>query len=443
MDCPHCGEENLVGARICGSCGRNMTAQPAFRPTASPTSRALPPVSQETDDTVSDPAIESAGPSAREGPVQSLCRVCLSAFDRRPEQTGAPICPTCRESLPSEADAGRNDVQIHPNARTDAAVDPRLRSAHPRRPPVSVRTRSRTGPVVALVGLVLGLSSMGVVAWTAREKDPAGEYFADVRSEPAPLKVRPATTGSVELESTTNVTLQRQMVRANFGSNLEDMVRIEQKSVQTAIVAHVRDEENGVVVDVASECRVATQTGTAHGNDARDAEVYPWRGHKATQRLLLAPGTDSVVVGDANGARPIVGCDVVPCFSLGDLGAPTVAVTPGARWRHAVTLPFYANREGGLVPIEFAAEITYEGRRVIDGCACVGFRLKATAPSRPPAPLGDMNRMRGNVTAALFFEQATGLLCEAHFFGDVSASLERGRIDERVSVGGTIDVRRR
>lgn len=54
-----------------------------------------------------------------------------------------------------------------------------------------------------------------------------------------------------------------------------------------------------------------------------------------------------------------------------------------------------------------------------------------------------MNRSRASIRAALFYEAKTGLLVEAHAFVDNAAWLEKGRVEDRVSVTGTMDIRRR
>jgi hypothetical protein len=54
-----------------------------------------------------------------------------------------------------------------------------------------------------------------------------------------------------------------------------------------------------------------------------------------------------------------------------------------------------------------------------------------------------MNRLEGQVHAALFFEEKTGLLVEAHATVDATTWLERTRVEDRVHVAGTMHSRRR
>src|SRR5258707_1204365 len=150
MDCPHCGEEALLGSKICLSCGRNMMTLPAFRPTASATSTQLeapprPPADPHLSSsatqtllispapgtpvpTLPPPPLSPDAPPPERGqslPVQALCRVCLEQFEKKPEDVNVVICSRCRNFAPvGGGDAGRNDVMFHPNAQEQPDVDP-------------------------------------------------------------------------------------------------------------------------------------------------------------------------------------------------------------------------------------------------------------------------------------------------------------------------------
>jgi hypothetical protein len=472
MDCPHCGEENLIGAKICASCGRNMMSLPAFRATASPTKTQLPPWEDATQTQVpttrGEPPPDSAGgrdrppdwadperqvePLSASGadaptergatlPVQVLCRVCLEQFDRKPEDTGAPICHRCRGFAPSGGgDAGENEVRLHPNSQDQPDVDPRLGSPVPRMKPVAKRASLRVGVVASIVGLVLVLGALGVVAVVTREKDPTSEFFVDVKAEDAPLNVLPSEENVTTLECTLQLALTHEMMRASFSSKLDEIVHLDQRSVQTSSVAFVRDDLHGKVVDVNSECRVAQQTGHVPGGDGADAEVYPWTGYRETKRLLVGGGSDSMLFG---GGRPLVARDVPPCLTLGDIGAPAATLAPGAQWRHTIALPFLCSREGRLLPADFPCEITYVGKRIANGYPCFAFSVKTVGQPKPPETLDEMNRSRCTIRAAVLFEAKTGMLVEAHAFADVAAWSERGRIEDRVSVSGTMEIHRK
>ena len=459
MDCPHCNEENLIGARICGACGQSMLTLPTPQPGASPT-RAQAPPWQEPTQTVFAPGPRHAAmpdperadvavatedsPAGERGPslpVQAMCRVCMNPFDRKPQDKGAPICSDCRSFAPTQGgDAGPNDIKMHPATQDQPGVDPRLGMPMPRMKPVAKKVTLRAGPVAAVAGAVLVAIGMGVTSVVTREKDPVADYLADAKPEDAPVVVIPAEDSVTRLESTLKLTLVHDMVRASFSSRLEDVVRLDQKSVQTLDVAFLRDDPRGTFVDVASECRVAEQTGVSHGNDGREAEVYPFRGHKAVQHLVVGSGIETAF---PDGTPAVAGRDIVPCLTAADVGAPAGTLAPGATWKHVVRFPFLTDKEGRLLPAEFPCELTYAGRRIVNGYPCFVFGLKSCGQPVLPHGIEDMNRSRASIRAAIFYEAKTGLLVEAHAFVDVAAWLEKGRVEDRVSVTGTMDIRRR
>ena len=87
MDCPHCGEENLLGAVQCMACGKSLfvpagAAQKSDARTASHHDAARRP-----EPHASDPGPE---PPDRKFGSESLprCRVCLEPFDRSPRDGG-------------------------------------------------------------------------------------------------------------------------------------------------------------------------------------------------------------------------------------------------------------------------------------------------------------------------------------------------------------------
>jgi hypothetical protein len=449
MDCPHCGEENLLGAKICVSCGRNMRSLPAFRPNASATStQAAARQAPVVDETGPEPptALGAASASAppprgKSPPVHALCRVCLDGFDRRADDVDVTMCPKCRSFAPvAGGDAGQNDVTFHPASQEQPGVDPRAGSALPRPRPVAKRATLRTGPVVAAACLAVGLLTTAVVVAAGREKDPAAECLAEVKREDATLVLAPRKDGVTRLVSTFALTLTREVQRANFSRELDRVLRLEQRTEQSLDVAWVRDDAAGAVVDVAAACRIAAQTGAVAGADAREVRAYPWEGFVGTKRLLL-PATGAVA--ELDGEAPLVGRDVIPCLTLRDVGAPSGAVSPGAAWKTRLSLPFFMTREGGLLPADFACDVAYVGRRVQNGVECVALSLRAAAPRQAPSKLDDMNRTSGSFRAALFFDATTGLLAEARGFVDVAAWVDRGRVEDRVHVAGTWEARRR
>jgi hypothetical protein len=453
MDCPHCGEESLLGARICAACGRNMlSAPPPFQPDANATATQAPfsqmPTEPKLPQSVADAQAAApsaprapAAPPATEGgpPVQTMCRVCQEGFDRPHDETGVPICPACRQFAPvGGGDAGVNDVTMHPATQTQPGVDPRSGGAIARRKPVR-RASLRVGPIAATAGLVLVLSSLAVVVYVRRDVDPAAEYLADVRREDAAFTVSPSKEGVTRLETTLQLNIVHEMVRAAFSSRLEEVLNLRQKSIQTADVAWVRDDGRSAVLDAFAECRVAMQTGTAANADARELKAYPWEGFKSTAHVSVSRAGPTLMT---SGDVPVPGRDVTPCLTVSDIGAPSGTVTAGTAWRAPLTLPLLANRDGALRPTEMPCEITYDGRMIQGGVSTYLFSVRGTVSRGAAEHFDEMNRASGTVRGVLFYEAKTGLLYQAHLSVDASVWMEKGRVEDRVHVEGTLDSKR-
>lgn len=452
MDCPHCGAENLLGARMCAACGANMLSAPPPKWVAGdatltqapfsemPTESKLPRIAEEMLG-VPAPPPEPAPEPAEGAPVQSVCRVCWQGFDRRAEEEGAPICPDCSQFAPTEGgDAGSNDVQLHPATQEQEGVDIRAGGAIKKRSASVRRSSLRVGPIVAVSCLAVCLACLAVVTWVRREKDPAADYMDSVKREEGSFVVAPSKASAVHLESTLNVTLVHELVRASFSSRLEEVLNLQQRSVQTCDVAWARDDARGVVLDSAVACRVALQTGTDGGDDGRESKVYPWEGYVERTQLIVPPGSGAQ---RTDGEPTIPGRDVTPCLTVHDIGAPSGAVAPGATWKAPVTLPFLMGRNGGLRNAQFPCDVTYHGRIVQNGVHCHLFVLAGSAPARIAEVVEDMNRSAGNVRGVLFFEAKTGLLFQARITGEASAWLEKGRVEDRVHVEGTLEIARK
>lgn len=463
MDCPHCGEENLVGARICAVCGKRMVgAPPPMLPDANATATQAPFSQLPTEPKLNyagavetqamgdpspreekfvPPAPSDLPPGPAASPVGALCRVCQEGFERRPDETGVPICPGCRQFAPAAGgDAGVNEVQLHPATQEQPGVDPRAGSAILKKKPVVRRASLRAGPIAAVAGLVLVVCGVGVVLYVKRDKDPAAEYLRDVKPEEAAFSFAPSKSDFVRLETTLDLNLVHEMVRAAFASRLEEVLNIQQKSVQRADVAWVRNEERGVVLDAAVECRVAMQTGTAAGADGREVHAYPWEGYKATSRLVVPPAEPTRMLG---GEAAMAGRDLPPCLTVRDVDAPIGTVPAGTTWKTQLTLPLLMSRDGALRLAPFACDMMYVGRISQNGLPSYLFSVRGTSPRTPPDSLGEMNRAGGTLRGCLFYDCKTGELAEAHLTADVSAWLEKGRVEDRVHVEGTMEIRRR
>jgi len=429
-----------------------VAAPPPFQPDPNATATQAPfsqmPTEPKLPQSVADaqaaapsaPPRADAPPATAGGPpIQAMCRVCQEGFDRPHDETGVPICPACRQFAPvGGGDAGVNDITMHPATQTQPGVDPRSGGAIPRRKTVR-RASLRTGPIVAAAGLVVVLSALAVVVYVRRDIDPAAEYLADVRREDAAFTVAPPKEGVTRVVTTLQLNIVREMVRAAFSSRLEEVLNLKQKSIQTADVAWVRDDGPSVVLDAFAECRVAMQTGTAANADARELKAYPWEGFKATARVTASRGGPTLMV---SGDVPLPGRDVTPCLTVSDVGAPSGTVTAGTAWRAPLTLPLLANREGALRPTAFPCEITYDGRIIQRGVSAYLFSVRGTLSRGAAEHFDEMNRASGTVRGVLFYEAKTGLLFEAHLEVDASVWTEKGRVEDRVHVEGTLDAKR-
>jgi hypothetical protein len=417
MDCPHCGVENLLGAKICVACGR-------------PTLGAPPP--RTFDD---EPAPAEPHPAASSATV--ICRVCMEGFEGDPGGDIA-ICPMCRgfESGAGSAPA-RSDAAPDPTAVSTLGIAPDPR----RRPkPVERRTTMRAGPIAAIVVLLLGVATMGIVSYARREHDPAETYFESLKREPGEFALAPSKNGFVRLETTLSLGLRYERLRANFSDGMDTVVELRQKSVQTLDVAWSNDDDRGAVFDTVAACRVSQQSGTIGNSDARDTRVYPWLCSDARSRAVVPQDGPT---RNAEGVPAIPGREIVPCFTVRDVAAPTGEVQPGTKWKAAVLLPLAAGRDGALRAAPFQLDLTYTGRVVRDGFATLLVSVRGSAPAKPGEVVDDMNRASATLEGVLFFDAKTGMLHEAHLVAEVALWEEHARIEHRVHVNGTLDVARK
>jgi hypothetical protein len=293
--------------------------------------------------------------------------------------------------------------------------------------------------VFAAVGLALCLVCVAVV-FARRGKEPTSRYLADVATENATFVVAPPQKGATRIDTTLSLTVVHQGPREAVATRIEDLMRLEQRSLHESEITWVRDGAAGVELDAVSDCRLTTQSGTVPRGDARDHRAYPWSGFHGAKRLLV-PSSGALTA--AEGEAPVVGRDVPACLTLHEVGAPSGAVAVGATWRALIVLPLLATREGAVFPAGFPCEVTYVGRRTVGGSPAYALSVRGVVPSLLPEALGDMNHLAGTLNAALFFDAATGLLVEAHANVDATATRERDRVEDRVHVVGKLDARRR
>jgi len=403
MNCPHCGVALDAAAKICSSCGRTKASAPVFLRAAAAT------------DAPSESSPPTTGEVAPAKPAE---------IHRAAPQLGMP---------------GVADVRPLPSQAPRPEPEPARRRPKPPLAPLPA-SGANFGPYLAAVGFAVCLVSVAVVVFRP-EKPPTSQYLADVKEEKATFAVAPSRQAATTIDTTLTLTIVREGAREAVATRLEELMRLEHNSVQSAEIAWVRDDATGVVLDCSTECRVATQTGTATGGDAKNVKAYPWDGFHGTARLVVpAEGASSLL---EDGAVPVVGRDVAPCLTLRDVGAPSGDVLFGATWRARIVLPLLATRTGAVVPVGFLCDVRYAGRRTVDGTPSYALSVRGAPPSLVPAGLDDMNQLAGTLHAALFFEEKTGLLVSAHATVDATAWRERGRVEERVRVTGTMHSRRR
>jgi len=447
MSCPHCGVDVVAGTKICTSCGRSTSSQLTFaRSVASPTSEAPepPPATRDLSATTGDIARpEPIVDDVQDAPsAPALCRGCLREFEPADGESDASVCPTCRgpaPTAPAPVPAPvAEQVTIHPVLPDRPRPQPRQQPSQRVLRPIQ-QPQSRVGPAMAAVGLALCLACVAVVV-ARRGKEPTSRYLADVATENATFVVAPPHQGAARIDTTLSLTVVHQGPREVVATRIEDLMRLEQRSLHESEITWVKDGAGGVELDAVSDCRVTMQSGTVEKGDARDHRAYPWeRFHGAKRLLVPSTGVLTAVAGEA----PVVGRDVPACLTLHDVGAPSGAVAFGSTWRALIVLPLLATRDGAVFPAGFPCEVKYVGRRSVDGSSAYALTVRGVVPSLLPEALGDMNHLTGTLNAALFFDAATGLLVEAHANVDATAWRERDRVEDRVHVVGKLDARRR
>jgi hypothetical protein len=418
MDCPHCGVENLLGAKACFACGGAMLGAPPPRAPEPPTEREAPRADAASASTV-------------------ICRVCMEGFEGRPGDEMA-ICPLCR----GFETGGGGASERRTTAPDPASVSSLGTAPDPKRRPKPVERRAglRAGPIVAIVGLLVGLATMGVVSYARREHDPTEEYLASLQPEPAAFAFAPSKDGYVRLETTLSLGIRYERLRANFSDGMDTALELRQKSVQTLDVAFSNDDDRGAVFDTVATCRVTQQSGTSGGSDIRDARLYPWTCADRRSRVVVpADGPTR----NAEGVVAVPGADVLPFFTVRDVAAPAGDAGPGAKWKAVVTLPLAATRDGVLTPAPFQCDFNYAGRIVRNGFATLLVSVKGTRLESPGDVVDDMNRASAAFEGVIFFDAKTGLVHEAHLTGVVALWEEHGRVEDRVIVNATLDVARK
>ena len=423
--------------------------RPSEDDSASRRGNARSPTVRSTMDEMSLPppswgaAASSAPPErAPEGPIEALCKICQSPFTRSADDARDSICSSCRSLSAQVQQMAPSEVQILPAVFDEppkSGFAERTSSSAPRpRPVLRKRAGLRTGPVVALVGLALGLAGLGVVAWQGRDMDRSKEVVGETYSEPSIVGEAPASFHTVQ-RATLRFTILREQAQA-FGAVTKALdVHQTVEQVSECAVALARDDV--VAFDVLSEGRVVEQTGTVLGTtDGREAGLYPWTGPHARFRVAAGPTRPLVQL---DGEAVLVGRDVPPLFHLGELRPTGASFQPGDRWKATVRLPLLVTRAGQTLTWDYPLDVIYAGVAVKYGVRCAAFRLVAKTMTQVPAPLSDdFNRTSGTVGGAVWIELSTGLTTAADVESDLRIWSDTGRVEDDLHVRGRLTIDR-
>ncbi len=447
MRCPHCDEPTLQGAKSCLACGEPVVRlAPPVTPVAPRDadepeigkSRAFTSPLEELAALPISPPPVSRAPDAAMPSGAVLCKICLGPSE---DAVVGGICAGCRGVV---RDVGTERIApteqyIHPAtsaAATTGAFADRMGSAAFRPPPLYMKkSRIRRGWIAALAGMLLVGAGLGVVALRG-DPDPVERHLRDVRAEDAHITFAVPSDVVVTITSETSLAIMHESIRGGFAKGLETQFDMQQRAEQ---VTQIAGTESGDSVEVMSSCRLVDQQGEAVGQDVRELKAYPWEGLRERVRMEF-PATGGPTV---NGDPPLPLKDVTPFVTIGALGVPDGPLRPGATWRLTSVLPVAATHRGSLSPLTFECRVTYVGRATAGGRECAVTRISGTASGQPWGPLDRFNRSRGKLAGALFHDLDTGLLVEAHLYCETAVWLDRGRMEERVSVKGRVDIDRR
>ncbi len=432
MECPKCGEDNLIGARKCMACGADMFGDIAPPPVLPPAARAKPEAQEdEPDPAAAFPALHrSAPPSAAAGGgtgmETAVCSTCTQSFERFAGDTGQTKCMKCRAAELKSPAVGGTSPEDEAGV---VAFGQRMGTSAFRPKPVEKTAGIRWGPILGFL-LVAG-GGGGAFLHFRKAPDRTRDMLQGLRAEAAQRVVTAKAGAAVEIETRLRLHV-RHASKKGFGTTRETIVDARFEAVQLTDIEFVRDDPAGTVTDVMSRCSTASQTGTVPDG----ARLNPWEGHSGSTRVAIAASGPPKIVG---GGAPLVGQDVPPLLSLATVGAPA-ALQPGDAWTATVTLPLLAGPDGRLVNGAFPCNLTYLGigqRKLYD---CVGIHLAGTAPATPPAGMGDTKTVAGKIRAALFFAADTGFLVEATM--DVDLQAADGE-ESQTTVEGTLTATRR
>ncbi len=448
MECPSCGEDNLLGAKVCMSCGAKLTFEFAAPPIASP-----PP-----------PAEPAAAPTGAPGMQTVICPLCSEPFKRAAGDDQA-ACSTCRKGFATAAAApdrtfdpsgGGGASAPRGRASTDELNAPgshatpqgwggekaeeqfgQLLGTASRRPPPIKKVKTFRWGLVLTPLILVGAAAGG---WFYMHSlDRTRRLLDEMRPQAAELVVAPADAVTTATETRYTLRIYHGEKRGTFSDDLDAKLDIRQTVLQLNGVTLDRVGASGAMCSVRSQISLVEQTGTVDGKSAAGAKIHPYEGHNAGERLVLAlTGPPSRIGGEA----ALVGRDVSPFSTVGTLGRSAASLNAGDRWEATVDLPLLANLGGGLFAAPFRCSFEYVGRGLRAGRECVGIHVVARPPSTPPAQLSSMSACTGEVRGALFFDATTGLMAEATLDVELAA-VSAGDRKARVDVTGVVTIKGR
>lgn len=435
MDCPHCGEENLLGAVSCMACGQSLFAMPGSNSGAA---------AKEAPVSSAAPRFPDPEPEARSTPPpdagSARCRVCLDPFERSARDPLGDTCPTCRNISKGGGDAGENQVQFAPQPEVHADYVSRLgdKSLRPQRE-MNLKVGVRKGPVAVLVGLLLVVVGLAVVHFKP-QSDHTSVYFDDVKSVETNLQVAPPPDQLQKFQTDLHVRILREQMKASFVGDLVPKLDVEQDSKHLQELMFARKAPRGVVVDLHTENVLVRQEGFDGTRNAQELKIYPWVGRTSTHKALLSIHQPA---STETGTRLTPNVDVTPLLTLAAVNAPDAVIQPGKRWLSDLHLPLLATSAGVLSHQDFPCRVEYVGRKLVNGYDCVALKVSGKAPRQVPSEFRDMNRTGGQLAGALFYDAGSGLIVEAHLDVDVYLARDRGRLEEKIRVVGQMHISRR
>jgi hypothetical protein len=287
-------------------------------------------------------------------------------------------------------------------------------------------------------GVVLVAAGFGVVHY--RQSGGAGaSVVRDVRSSGITMAFAVPQDSVLKYRTRMDVKLHREEVPSAFDHAMMTIFDLRQVANHDHEVMQVGSRRGGTMLDVRSECRLEQQSGTWEEKDGSVRPIYPWRDWIDVQRVHVS--ADGPMRGDDG--EPLPGRDVPPLLTFAHVGGRVGDLEPGARWSARALLPCLAAPSGALAPSAFDCDLTFVGRRVLEGLDCAVVKLSA----RPRNDLDDrfdhLNAAGGGVKGALAYDAATGLLVRADLEIDAHVRHAGEGPDARVTVKGRLLVTRR